>query len=124
MPVYGVFYPKTPKRQVAEGGNMEEAISLPPDHARIEQLQKKLAEYQQRVDPFRGPELQQDAVCKAVVLGTLLERGTVRFTDLYEMVTKSHATMKKDIFVNAWCVVRDYCETGGEHVYGGRLPTR
>lgn len=101
---------------------VQDTIILPTNSDRVKQLQQKLAEYRGRVDPFRAPETQQDAVCKAAILGTLLEHSTIRFVDLLDTVTKNCSGIETHAFLNAWEVIDDYVGTGGKHVHGGHLP--
>ena len=97
-------------------------IVLPGE--RVQQLRKKLAEYKVRVDSFRAPELQMDTICKKTVLERLLRDGQVNTWELSREMLKTYGSgFDPWAFNNACGVVEDYCKTGGQNVFGGRLPT-
>lgn len=95
-------------------------LSLPADEGRVDQLRKKLAEYESRIDGFRAPELQMGAVCKKAVLERLLRDGTVNTHELSrELVQQYGSGFDPRAFNNACGVIEDYCQTGGKNVSGG-----
>lgn len=92
----------------------------PTDPTRITRLWEKLAEYQGRIDPFRAPELQMDAICKRTVLLTLLRHGRVDTHKLSrEMAEQFGSGFDPRAFDNACAVIEDYIKTGGQSVSGG-----
>ena len=108
-------------------------IQLPEDKALVMQLTLKLAEYEGRLEAHGGQGGRRgiiDSWCKIVVLRRLLEKGEVDFQDFYLKLFEEGALVYSvefwDCFLNAFTVIRDYCEAGGCHIQGGtglpRLP--
>ena len=94
-------------------------IRLPDDEEMQARLRHKLAEYKERIEPYRAPELQQDTYFKIQVLERLLERGEV---NTYNLSLELAARLGKrefsvDDFNNACAVIQDYATTGGANTF-------
>jgi len=116
------------KKAVAAGGSP--VIVLSDDDPRRQQLCKKLAEYRERLKSCDAAEkeaapcdaslLRMDTICKIAVLEKLLNGGKVVVRELAADLIRKH----KDDYVasdfrNAISVITDYCDTGGQNVWGG-----
>ena len=97
-------------------------IHLPSDEKRVNQLKKKLVEYEQRFlkNQYKAPEQLMDTICKIAVLGTLLQDGKVTTWELSRELTATYGEgFSVSRFQNACTVIKDYCATGGKNVPGG-----
>jgi|SRR3989338_8826132 len=96
-------------------------IVLPTDEARKRQLREKLINYNERKHPHRAPKWQMDLICKIAILERLLRDGAVDTQELSREMAKNYCEgFNADDFENARDVIRDYCETGGQNVSGGK----
>ncbi len=95
-------------------------ILLPKDKVIISQLEKKLEEYEKRINQYRAPELQMDPICKISILQNLLDKGFVIPSELDLEMKKNYGSGFSDTtFKNAICVIKDYIKTGGKNLRGG-----
>ena len=114
----GRVYTKEPKQE--DIPKEAPIISLPDDKARQKQLQRKLKEYQERMQPYRAPELQMENICKIAVLERLLRDGQVNTWDFSLELAKEHGSEFNPYdFSLACAVIDDYCKTGGANLSGG-----
>jgi hypothetical protein len=96
-------------------------ITLPQDETRVAQLRSKLEEYKQRLPKQKAeniylpPEV-MPASYAILILGTLLEKGQVDYSELYEgLVAKSSFMLAKpELLDQYWSVIEDYVLTGGK----------
>lgn len=103
----------------------EPGIILP--ERRRKQLELKLDEYKARLverESASNPEeqLKPDSklIYKIFVLDRLLQDGSVKLNSLsLELKKELGNSFNKNLFTRACIVIQDYCETGGENIYGG-----
>jgi len=83
--------------------------------------------YKERLDkqvknsPNKTAELFFDTNYKIAVLEKLLTDGEVESDDLLSEIKMKYGIVDKECFNNAFAVIKDYVETGGSGVVGGRL---
>lgn len=95
-------------------------ITLPDDHPRKEQLERKLEEYRGRLKPSESPESQMLTICQISILEKLLGNNEVITSDLSQELIKEYGELfNLTLFNNACNVIIDYCNTGGQNVWGG-----
>jgi hypothetical protein len=95
-------------------------ITLQGNHPRKEQLERKLMEYRERLEPLKPPAPQMDTICKIAVLEALLSDNRLNTHDLsQELFQKYGKLFDLKIFDVACSVIIDYCDTGGQNVWGG-----
>ena len=109
-------------------------IRLPEDEGRVEQLERKLIEYQDRLErhrkkimkehPYWAPEQIEmylsDTKYKILVLSRVLKDKEVRTYDLSrELIKLEGGLFSVDNYQNACGVIDDYCTTGGQRAHGG-----
>lgn len=102
--------------------NESPVIHLPTDEKRINQLKKKLAEYEQRLlqNQYKAPEQLMDSICKRAVLSTLLKDGKIVTWELSWKLAETYGeSFSVREFQNACKVIEDYSNTGGKNVSGG-----
>jgi len=105
--------------QEAARQRRENPVIVLPSEKR-EQLEKKLLEYKERLDPYKAPELQMDTLCKIEVLKRLLKEGTINAEDLKKEMAQTYGSgFSEGTFLNACNVIEDYCLTGGANMKGG-----
>jgi hypothetical protein len=96
-------------------------LFLPVDAERVIQLQKKLNEYNQRLERYTSigkvPET-WDTICKIAVLKELLEHGRVHIDSLRRKVLQENGEAVCYL-AKAFNVITDYCVTGGQNNCGG-----
>ncbi len=97
-------------------------LVLPTNKRRGQQLQRKLKEYEGRLDG-RRPELQMSTICKVRVLKLLLQDGKVSTWDLSLQLETEYGNAyfpgALRAFDAACGVIEDYCKTGGKNVSRG-----
>ncbi|OGZ18727.1 MAG: hypothetical protein A2175_00360 [Candidatus Nealsonbacteria bacterium RBG_13_42_11] len=95
-------------------------IELPKDDPRkIEQLNLKLLEYEQRIDPYRPRASQMDTICKSKILSRLLKKGSLNVYDfMIEMEKEQKDSFSRGNFFHACNVIDDYVITGGANRRG------
>jgi len=91
---------------------------LPSNKKLLEQLQRKLEEYKNRLDPYKHPVLLSDPYCKIAVLERLLKRGKIIPSKIREEI-KNESWFTAERFYAACWVIDDYCQTGGQNTRGG-----
>ena len=79
----------------------------------------KLEEYKGRLDKFKAPEAQFDAIYKIAIAEKLLEKGEVNTFDLSRELADKYGSVNANLFDNACKVIEDYIKTGGRNVHGG-----
>ncbi len=110
-------------------------IRLPEDKGRVEQLERKLTEYQGRLErhrkkvrvehPYWSPEqincFLSDTRYKIIVLSRVLKDKKVKTYNLSREIAKGEAEgwFDVDAYQNACGVIDDYCLTGGQRARGG-----
>ncbi|MEJ0021162.1 MAG: hypothetical protein WDN47_01115 [Candidatus Doudnabacteria bacterium] len=102
--------------------NPESSLEQPPI-IRItedrEVIARKLEEYMGRLDRFKAPEAQFDAIYKIEIIKRLLEKGEVNISDLSKELADKYGVFDANLFDNACKVIEDYATTGGKHAHGG-----
>jgi len=100
-------------------------ICMPDDQYRIEQLNKKLAEYKDIVVCDSYSEERMLHICKAFILSLLLKSGAVKIHYArLKMAEEYGSNFCADTFRKACAIIEDYCTTGGKNSLGGTgLPT-
>lgn len=95
-------------------------LVLPTDEQRVQQLRRKLKEYEGRLVEGKAPELQMDTICKIRVLKLLLQVGKVATWDLSRQLETEYENGYDPLeFQSACGVIADYCQTGGQNVSRG-----
>lgn len=89
-----------------------------PDARRRRQLEVKLAEYRDRLDPYKHPQLQATTHAKITVLKQLLEQGTFQPKVARPSFTNA-PWFTSEAYFTACDVVNEYCLNGGIHLHGG-----
>jgi hypothetical protein len=96
-------------------------IMTPRDARRVAQLRAKSEEYIERSkqNPHQPPEEQIDLICKSAILDKALT-GCVFYDEIRQELEQEFGTkFSPKVFDNAWQVISDYVETGGENVSAG-----
>ena len=104
-------------------------ITKPKDPELLAKLERKLAEYEKRVEKAqdtRHPELAyktdrryRDALFKSAVLREVLAKGEVKTYDLSLELAKQHEPFDVDRFNNACAVIAAYCGQLDGELCGG-----
>jgi len=95
-------------------------IGLDINHPRRKQLERKLIEYRARLDFLKPPESQMDTICKIAVLEKLLDdNGVITHALSQELFQKYGELFNPTLFDNACNTIIDYCDTGGQNIWGG-----
>jgi len=95
-------------------------ITLPDNHARKQGLEAKLDEYRGRLNLDESLAEKMDTICKIAVLETLLREGKVVTWDLSQDLFAKYGEAFDIKQFNVACeVIIDYCDTGGQNVWGG-----
>lgn len=101
---------------------MSEQIILTTDLNRQEQLKEKLKEYWARLSsfPYENLEKKKRLIYKIDVLGSLVNYGSVDYEKarLRLLLTYGESFNEK-IFSEIYCIIQDYCESGGLNVQSG-----
>lgn len=84
-----------------------------------EVIERKLAEYSQRLDQYMAPETQLDTIYKIAIAQRLVETGEVNTHDLSLELKEKYGNIDVAVFDNACGVLADYITTGGKHTTGG-----
>ncbi len=86
-------------------------IDKPAELLAIEALDEKLKEYSKRYSLYMAPELQMGTICKHYILKAVLERGSVTYDRMFLELSKLYGgSMHQDKFINAFAVIKAYCE--------------
>lgn len=100
-------------------------IVLPEDKALKGRLERKLAEYRQRMqnasslpEPKRTTK-RTDSLYKSLLLETVLTDGSADVQAVKAQIVKAEGKVDEYCFKTAVDVIADYCVSGGLHNYGG-----
>ncbi|HCU70543.1 MAG TPA: hypothetical protein DIC35_02170 [Candidatus Moranbacteria bacterium] len=95
-------------------------ITLPDNHPRRQMLERKLEEYRGRLDPSKPPAFHMATICRIAILEALLRDNGVDAQVLSEVLTETYRESFDIKAFNTACnVIIDYCNTGGQNVWGG-----
>lgn len=102
-------------------------IFLPQKNKIRARLEKKLNEYENRVEqlkrlcPHDNPEISYNSFngYKALLVRRLFLRGEVQSREMAEELREEFGTLDTDNYNNAVRVISDYCRTGGRNVRKG-----
>ena len=102
-------------------------IFLPQNRAAKARLEKKLNEYERRVEqlkkacPFDNPDISYNSFngYKALLARRLCLRGEVNSLELAQELKEEFGSLDTDSYNNAVRVIYDYCHTGGKNVRNG-----
>lgn len=105
------------------------AITKPKDPELLAKLERKLVEYEKRVEKTQGtrhPELAymadrhyRDALFKSTVLREVLTSGEIKTYDLSLELAKRYEPFDEDRFNNACAVIAAYCGQPDIEIHGG-----
>ena len=92
-----------------------------------EALKKHLIKYEHRINKYNADnmpvESQMDAICKKRILEHVLESGHMSTDDYWflrqQLAERYAGDFSASAFDNAFQVIKDYAESGGENVMGG-----
>lgn len=102
---------------------MKEYFTVGLADEKKEVLRKKMLEYRERAKNC-SVEYGVDARLKLnIVVYVLVKDGKVGMKDLREWVEEAMGVISSDTFEAACGVIADYCTTGGENTYRGKIPT-
>ena len=95
-------------------------ITLPDDADLRSRLERKLEEYQIRVQdhPF-SLRIALDSEYKSILIEELLEHGKVATWKVCNELAKKYSYVDSIYFVNACAVINAYCRDGGKELIGG-----
>ncbi len=81
----------------------------------------KLNDYENRIKEAENdaPEILAEKFYKKEILQQLIYEGAVKKAVIRDLLERKYGNLREDIFENAFDVIRDYAETGGEKTIGG-----
>jgi len=102
-------------------------IILPKNQKAKAKLEKKLHEYEKRVEKLKAacntdnPDITYNSFTgyKALIARRLCQRGEVQSRELAEELKEEFGRLDPDTYNNAVGVIYDYCQTGGKNVKKG-----
>lgn len=95
-------------------------IGLDINHPRRPQLKRKLEEYRRRLKSPEYSGRQMMTICQIAVLEKLLDdNGVITHALSQELSQKHGESFDPTLFDRACNIIIDYCDTGGQNVWGG-----
>jgi len=100
-------------------------INLPQNKNIKNALERKLSEYKGRLSKFEevpltenSDEVQTDSVYKIAIIEELFKEGKVDYAEMQNCLKEKYGFLTYR-YNEAFCVIDDYCKTGGQNTFGG-----